>query len=77
MARMGFEDAERASALVRQLDLSRDVLQVVAKVAAPDLVVQEGDVAYLAHIGGFVFGLIAVRLFARRREPPEPPIPVY
>jgi membrane associated rhomboid family serine protease len=39
-------------------------------------------VAYFAHIGGFAFGLIVIRLFARRdrgpanrREPP--PLPVY
>ena len=28
-----------------------------------------GGVAYFAHIGGFVFGLLAIRLFARRRRP--------
>jgi membrane associated rhomboid family serine protease len=28
-----------------------------------------GGVAYYAHIGGFVFGLMAIRLFARRRKP--------
>jgi membrane associated rhomboid family serine protease len=27
-----------------------------------------GGVAYFAHIGGFVFGLLAIRLFARRRN---------
>jgi membrane associated rhomboid family serine protease len=27
-----------------------------------------GGVAYLAHIGGFVFGLLAVNLVARRRD---------
>lgn len=31
---------------------------------------ESGGVAYFAHIGGFVFGLLAVRAFARRR--PEP-----
>jgi membrane associated rhomboid family serine protease len=31
-----------------------------------------GGVAYFAHIGGFVFGLIAIRLFARRRRPETP-----
>jgi membrane associated rhomboid family serine protease len=30
-----------------------------------------GGVAYFAHIGGFVFGLVAVRLFATRRPPPR------
>jgi membrane associated rhomboid family serine protease len=35
-------------------------------------------VAYFAHIGGFAFGLIVVRLFARRPHKPEPPrLPVY
>jgi membrane associated rhomboid family serine protease len=33
-------------------------------------------VAYFAHIGGFLFGLIAIRLFARRRREP-PRMPVY
>jgi membrane associated rhomboid family serine protease len=27
-----------------------------------------GGVAYFAHVGGFAFGLLAVRLFARRRS---------
>ncbi|HET6551178.1 MAG TPA: rhomboid family intramembrane serine protease [Solirubrobacter sp.] len=33
-----------------------------------------GGVAYFAHIGGFVFGLLAIRVFARRRRsaPPSP-----
>jgi membrane associated rhomboid family serine protease len=34
-------------------------------------------VAYFAHIGGFAFGLIGVRLFARRRKPEPPRLPVY
>jgi membrane associated rhomboid family serine protease len=33
-------------------------------------------VAYFAHIGGFAFGLLAIRLFVRRRTP-QPPVPVY
>ena len=28
----------------------------------------EGGVAYFAHIGGFVFGLLAIRLFADDRK---------
>jgi membrane associated rhomboid family serine protease len=28
-----------------------------------------GGVAYFAHIGGFAFGLLAIRLFARRQNP--------
>lgn len=34
-------------------------------------------VAYFAHIGGFAFGLIVVRLFARRHKPEPPRLPVY
>ncbi len=36
----------------------------------------EEGVAYFAHIGGFAFGLLAIRLFVRRRTP-QPPVPVY
>jgi membrane associated rhomboid family serine protease len=34
-----------------------------------------GGVAYFAHVGGFAFGLLFVKLFARRRAPPQPPRP--
>jgi membrane associated rhomboid family serine protease len=38
-------------------------------------------VAYFAHIGGFVFGLLAIRLFVKRGRgsagAPQPPLPVY
>jgi membrane associated rhomboid family serine protease len=51
-------------------------LPAVGQVATP----VEGGVAYLAHVGGFVFGLAAIRLFAKHR--PEfggggPKYPVY
>jgi membrane associated rhomboid family serine protease len=38
-----------------------------------------GGVAYFAHIGGFAFGLLAVRLFAKRRSAAygQPNLPVY
>ena len=42
-------------------------LPVVGQVALPD-VVGDGGIAYLAHVGGFVFGLIAIKLFANRRQ---------
>jgi len=32
-----------------------------------------GGIAYFAHVGGFVFGLLAIRLFMIRRRP-EPPL---
>ena len=34
-------------------------------------------VAYFAHVGGFVFGLLVVRLLARRRQQVPPRYPVY
>jgi membrane associated rhomboid family serine protease len=38
-----------------------------------------GGVAYFAHVGGFAFGLLAIKLFARRRNPiaDGPKYPVY
>jgi membrane associated rhomboid family serine protease len=41
-------------------------LPAVGQVAAPD-VAGQGGVAYFAHVGGFVFGLALVKLFARDR----------
>jgi membrane associated rhomboid family serine protease len=34
-------------------------------------------IGYFAHIGGFAFGLLAIRLFAGRRRSSQPPLPVY
>ncbi len=36
-----------------------------------------GGVAYFAHVGGFVFGLLAVRLLATKRKPVPPSRPIY
>jgi membrane associated rhomboid family serine protease len=36
-----------------------------------------GGVAYFAHIGGFVFGLLTIRLLAERRKTIPPRFPVY
>ncbi len=36
-----------------------------------------GGVAYFAHVGGFAFGLIAVRALARKRKQVPPPQPVF
>jgi membrane associated rhomboid family serine protease len=41
-------------------------LPAVGQVATPD-VAGGGGVAYFAHVGGFIFGLALIRLFARRR----------
>jgi membrane associated rhomboid family serine protease len=36
----------------------------------------DGGVAYYAHIGGFLFGLAAIKLFVRRDRDPGPVLPV-
>ena len=36
-----------------------------------------GGVAYFAHIGGFIFGLVTIRLLARRRAAAPPRRPVF
>jgi len=36
-----------------------------------------GGVAYFAHIGGFAFGLLAIRAFAQRVKSAPPRFPVY
>jgi membrane associated rhomboid family serine protease len=36
-----------------------------------------GGVAYFAHVGGFLFGLALIRLFAVHRKSEPPPYPVY
>jgi membrane associated rhomboid family serine protease len=36
-----------------------------------------GGVAYFAHIGGFAFGLVAIRLLATKRKTAPPARPVY
>jgi membrane associated rhomboid family serine protease len=36
-----------------------------------------GGVAYFAHVGGFVFGLALIGLFAKHRNSATPPHPVY
>jgi membrane associated rhomboid family serine protease len=50
----------------------------IGQVATPDIA-GGGGVAYFAHVGGFIFGLAAVKLFTMGRSPPGdvPRIPVY
>jgi membrane associated rhomboid family serine protease len=36
-----------------------------------------GGVAYFAHIGGFAFGFLLIRLLVRPRSPTPPPSPAY
>lgn len=42
------------------------LLPVAGQLATPDVAASEGGVAYLAHVGGFIFGLAMIRLFAKR-----------
>ena len=42
-------------------------LPAIGQLATPELG-GEGGVAYFAHIGGFIFGLAAIQLFAKRRS---------
>lgn len=51
-------------------------LPAVGDLATPDVASQGGGVAYLAHVGGFVFGLATIRLFLLGRRPAGPP-PTY
>ncbi|MQA73827.1 MAG: rhomboid family intramembrane serine protease [Solirubrobacterales bacterium] len=55
-------------------------LPALGQTAITDLAGGDG-VAYLAHVGGFIFGLLAIKLFANRRRPtpgaPLPPGPAY
>jgi membrane associated rhomboid family serine protease len=53
-------------------------LPAVGQLASPDIQ-GGGGVAYWAHIGGFLFGLAAIKLFAHRRsaEYGRPKYPVY
>ncbi len=41
-------------------------LPAIGQLATPDVSTTGGGVAYFAHIGGFIFGLAAIKLFANR-----------
>lgn len=43
-------------------------LPAVGQLATPDDLGGQGGVAYWAHIGGFLFGLVLIKLFANRRS---------
>src|SRR6185312_13509744 len=53
-------------------------LPAVGQLASPEIG-GAGGVAYFAHVGGFIFGLALIRLFATRRsaEYDRPRFPVY
>lgn len=44
------------------------LLPVVGQLATPDVSGGDGGVAYLAHVGGFIFGLAMITLFAKRER---------
>jgi membrane associated rhomboid family serine protease len=50
-------------------------LPAVGQLATPEVAGEGGGVAYLAHVGGFVFGLAVIKLFTLRTEEPGPPAP--
>jgi membrane associated rhomboid family serine protease len=54
-------------------------LPAIGQLATPEVGGQGGGVAYFAHVGGFIFGLALIRLFASRRSRHylEPRYPVY
>ena len=59
---------------------SLQFLPAFGQVATPDVAGASGGVAYFAHVGGFIFGLAAIKLFAQPAQPdsgPSPPYPVY
>jgi membrane associated rhomboid family serine protease len=54
-------------------------LPAIGQLATPEIGNQGGGVAYFAHIGGFLFGLALIHLFAHRRSARygQPRYPVY
>lgn len=45
---------------------------LVGATSLGDVAGESGSVAYFAHVGGFLFGLLAIRLFAQRRKQAPP-----
>jgi membrane associated rhomboid family serine protease len=53
-------------------------LPAVGQLATPEVAGEGGGVAYFAHVGGFLFGLASIKLFAMRRVEPAAPVrPTY
>ena len=50
-------------------------LPAVGQAAIPDVWTGAG-VAYFAHVGGFIFGLLTIKLFANRYRAGQPPAPL-
>jgi membrane associated rhomboid family serine protease len=52
-------------------------LPAVGQLATPEVAGEGGGVAYFAHVGGFIFGLALIKLFAYRRRESPPAYPAY
>ena len=52
-------------------------LPAVGQLATPEVSGEGGGVAYFAHVGGFIFGLALIKLFANRRRDERPLSPGY
>jgi membrane associated rhomboid family serine protease len=54
-------------------------LPAIGQLATPEIGGEGGGVAYFAHVGGFIFGLALIHLFAQRKSQRygEPRYPVY
>jgi membrane associated rhomboid family serine protease len=62
---------EVPAVLVLGLWFVLQLIPAVGQVATPELAGESGGVAYLAHLGGFVFGLAVIKLFLAGRAPPS------
>jgi rhomboid family protein len=52
-------------------------LPAVGQLATPEVSGEGGGVAYFAHVGGFIFGLALIKLFANRARDERPLSPGY
>jgi membrane associated rhomboid family serine protease len=50
-------------------------LPAFGELTTPDVAGADGGVAFFANIGGFLFGLAAIKLFANRYRDPRKPAP--
>jgi membrane associated rhomboid family serine protease len=48
-------------------------LPAFGQLATPEVAGADGGIAYLAHVGGFIFGLVTIKLFANRHRSGESP----
>ena len=74
-----FTFIEIPAMLVLGIWIALQFLPAVGQLATPEIGGEGGGVAYFAHIGGFLFGLALIHLFAKRRSAQylQPRYPVY